>query len=112
MVQMDGKKADILREATGVKIGLPVSVTDSMVAVEAVLTSIAGNVVAANNPVASAVLGNAVANFHHLARHFVAQNERSAMYPVPLHHIAATYAAGLDPYQHLARAYDRSRPLL
>jgi hypothetical protein len=74
-------------------------VAHGLVAGTAITTLAARNVMRNEDPVTDMKPGHTRPDFDHFTGDFVAQYERGFLDTVPLHEIAAAYAAGVNPHQ-------------
>ena len=111
-IDIDGGEADVLAESAGIVVGGTQGVADGVAAAEAIAAGVAGYVMGDDEPVVLTELGDIAPDLHDRARDLVSQHQGSALDPVPLHDVAATDAAGVDPEQQLTGPDLRTRHLL
>ena len=76
------------------------------------MTRVARNVMRSRDALADFAALDSLADLDDLARDLVSEHQRRFLDTIPLHHVAAAYAAGLDAHEQLAGPDLRRRHLL
>ncbi len=83
-----------------------------MMPVKAVMAGITGHMMGCCDPVSCLEGPDRLPGSHNLSCDLMTKDYRPPACPVPVHHITAAYAAGLNTYKEFTRTYFRNRHFL